>query len=102
MCTEQPEQETPSISSKLRFSLKDSKRQASQMIVSPGGCLGATVDCLGRIILFDTGRLLALRMWKVRSPACIISRLENSIYNTLTSTALKEYMFPVKKRSACI
>lgn len=69
MLTEQPEQEVPSVSSKMKSALKDSKRQASQLIVSPGGCLGATVDCLGRVLLIDTGRLLALRMWKVQSPA---------------------------------
>ncbi|GMH37187.1 hypothetical protein BSKO_05060 [Bryopsis sp. KO-2023] len=52
------------VPAKLRFSLRDSKRQVTEMIPSPSGCLGVTMDTFGRVILFDTGKMLVVRMWK--------------------------------------
>jgi len=48
----------------VRFGLYDQRRVGETVVPSPDGCLVATTDSFGRIILIDTHNGVAVRMWK--------------------------------------
>lgn len=47
-----------------RFGLCDSQRNAMNVYLAPGFQLAAVTDTLGRVILIDCARAIALRVWK--------------------------------------
>lgn len=51
--------------------LKDEQRKGERLSLSPGGCLAAVTDSLGRILLIDTQALVVVKLWKgYRDASC--------------------------------
>ncbi|XP_078675646.1 rab3 GTPase-activating protein non-catalytic subunit-like isoform X2 [Branchiostoma floridae x Branchiostoma belcheri] len=48
----------------LRFGLPDLRRHGDSIVLSPGRQLAATTDSFGRVILIDTDKGVAIRVWK--------------------------------------
>ena len=56
----------PAISVYPRYGLADALREGLSVAVSPNERLAAVTDSLGRVILVDLFRGIAVRMWKGR------------------------------------
>jgi hypothetical protein len=61
----------------LRFGLYDKRRAGESIVQSPDGCLAATTDSFGRVVLIDILHGVAVRMWKGRLPTVSYFILNN-------------------------
>ncbi|XP_045164449.2 rab3 GTPase-activating protein non-catalytic subunit-like [Mercenaria mercenaria] len=61
---EKPTKIEPATPLNLRFGLPDMRREGLSVSLSPNNTYAATTDSFGRIMLIDTDRGIALRMWK--------------------------------------
>lgn len=76
-----------------RFGLCDHQRSAMSVYLAPDGLLAAVTDNLGRVILVDCNRAIALRVWKgYREAQCSFIEVveKNPVHPTTTTTTSKK------------
>ena len=92
--TEPEVQITPPELMICRFGLCDQQRNASNIWLAPGNKLAVVADNLGRIVLVDCIKGIALRLWKgYRDAQCGFIEVSEKVQKTTNSAEKRRAMF---------
>jgi len=70
-----------SVNVSVRFGLHDKRRHGESISISPDSKLAACTDSFGRVLLLETARGIAVRMWKGRWRHCVAVYLVTNIFD---------------------